>query len=172
MKVSIYKYLEGQRYLGVITQLSWKNPSQLYERSMEALGSQSMCTLYPDAPWNFWAIRAKATDTGKTLVYPVPWCCATYWKWGSGVSPKRALNMQLRGIVLWSLGHSSQKKSRKSRGGMYCICTLPRGGMYWEIRPPRKRDFPRAGILYPKAREIKEGCKIPPRGSVRPFSQN
>ena len=47
---------------------------------------------------------------------------------------------------------------------MYCICTLLRGGMYWEIRPPRKRDFPRAGILYPKAREIAEGCKIPPLG--------
>ena len=49
MKMSIYKSLEGQRDLGVITQLSWKNQSQLYERSMEALGSQSMCTLYPDA---------------------------------------------------------------------------------------------------------------------------
>ena len=50
MKMSFYKYLEGQRYLGVITQLSWKNQALLYEQSMEALGSQSMCTLYPDAP--------------------------------------------------------------------------------------------------------------------------
>ena len=61
----------------------------------------------------------------------------------------------------------------KSRQDTYCIRrTLPRGGMYWEIHPPRP-----------------EGCKIPPkgnlegrgacfsrciptRGSVRPFSHH
>ena len=25
----------------------------------------------------------------------------------------------------------------------YCICTLPRGGMYWVGHPRRPRDFPR-----------------------------
>ena len=37
---------------------------------------------------------------------------------------------------------------------MDCIRTLPRGGMYWEIHPPRPERFP-------------EGCKIPARGKSR-----
>ena len=60
----------------------------------------------------------------------------------------------------------------------YCIRTLPRGGMYWEIHPRGPRDFPRAWILHPEAREISrgrspreisraEGCKIHARGKSR-----
>ena len=37
--------------------------------------------------------------------------------------------------------------------GKYCIRTLPRGGMYWEIHPPRPERYP-------------EGCKIPARGKI------
>ena len=33
-----------------------------------------------------------------------------------------------------------------------CNNTLPRGGMYWKIRPPRIKRFAEAGILHPEAR--------------------
>ena len=36
----------------------------------------------------------------------------------------------------------------------YCIRTLPREGMYWEIHPRGPIDLPKTGILHPEAREI------------------
>ena len=59
----------------------------------------------------------------------------------------------------------------------YCNNTLPRGGMYWKIRPPRIERFAEAGILHPEAREIArgrslraisraEGCKIPAEANL------
>ena len=44
--------------------------------------------------------------------------------------------------------------SKKFGEQNYCIRTLPRGGMYWEIHPPR-------------AISRAEGCKIPARGKSR-----
>ena len=35
-----------------------------------------------------------------------------------------------------------------------CNNTLPSGGMYWKIRPPRIKRFAEARILHPEAREI------------------
>ena len=35
-----------------------------------------------------------------------------------------------------------------------CNNTLPSGGMYWKIRPPRIKIFAEARILHPEAREI------------------
>ena len=32
----------------------------------------------------------------------------------------------------------------------YCIRTLPRGGMYWEIHPPRPERFPKGGDFAPR----------------------
>ena len=46
----------------------------------------------------------------------------------------------------------------------HCNNTLPRGGMYWKIRPPRIERFAEAGILHPEAREIAR--KIHALGSV------
>ena len=43
----------------------------------------------------------------------------------------------------------------------YCIRTLPRGGMHWEIHPPRTERSPEGGDFTPRG-----------RGSVRPFSQH
>ena len=85
--------------------------------------------------------------------------------------------------------------------GEYCIRTLPRGGMYWEIHPPRPERFPKGrGFCTPRPERFPEGeargksrgprgAKSPPegnlkgrggcisqciptRGSVRPFSQH
>ena len=54
--------------------------------------------------------------------------------------------------------------------GRYCIRTLPRGGMYWEIHPPRPERFPKGGDFAPRGptdcpRAISrpEGCKIAAR---------
>ena len=33
---------------------------------------------------------------------------------------------------------------------MYCIRTLPRGGMYWKIHPPRPKRFPKGGDFAPR----------------------
>ena len=38
------------------------------------------------------------------------------------------------------------------RVGMYCIRTLPRGGMYWEIHPLRPERFPKGPVLFPDKR--------------------
>ena len=46
-----------------------------------------------------------------------------------------------------------------------CNNTLPRGGMYWKIRPPRIERFAEAGILHPEAREIARGQSRGPRGA-------
>ena len=40
---------------------------------------------------------------------------------------------------------------------IYCNNTLPRGGMYWKIRPPRIERFAEAGILHHEVREIAKG---------------
>ena len=64
---------------------------------------------------------------------------------------------------------------------LYCIRTLPRGGMYWKIHSPRPkrfpngcigkythlgpRDFPRVGILHPSAL----GKSLGPRGVYFPI---
>ena len=34
------------------------------------------------------------------------------------------------------------KDKVKERNSSYCICTLPRGGMFWEIHPPRPKRIP------------------------------
>ena len=36
------------------------------------------------------------------------------------------------------------------RSILYCIRTLPRGGMYWEIHPPRPERFPKGGDFAPR----------------------
>ena len=48
---------------------------------------------------------------------------------------------------------------------IYCIRTLPRGGMYWEIHPPRPERFP-------SALEIALGQSLGPRGAKSPPSGN
>ena len=67
---------------------------------------------------------------------------------------------------------------------MYWICTLPRGGMYRKIHPPRPKRFPKGGDFAPRGPrdcprakpegnlEGRGGCifrYIPTRGSVRTF---
>ena len=38
-----------------------------------------------------------------------------------------------------------------------CNNTLPSGGIYWKIRPPRIKRFAKAGILHPEALNIARG---------------
>ena len=40
--------------------------------------------------------------------------------------------------------------SLSSLSGKYCIRTLPRGGTYWEIHPPRPKRFPEGGDFAPR----------------------
>ena len=52
----------------------------------------------------------------------------------------------------------------------YWIRTLPRGGMYWEIHPPRRDRFPEGGDF--ARQEFAQGPRVmyfPTRGSVRLF---
>ena len=54
----------------------------------------------------------------------------------------------------WFRGKSISESPRPK---FYCNDTLPGGGMYWKISPPRIERFVNAGILHPEARENLEG---------------
>ena len=48
----------------------------------------------------------------------------------------------------------------------YCIRTLPRGGMYWEIHPQRPKRFPEGGAFAPRGpRDCPRNQPRGPRGA-------
>ena len=49
--------------------------------------------------------------------------------------------------------------------GKYCNNTLPRGGMYWKIRPPEDQDISRSRDFAPRGQsQGSRGAKFAPRG--------
>ena len=52
--------------------------------------------------------------------------------------------------------------------GFDCIRTLPRGGMYWEIHPPRPERFPKGGDFAPRGPRDCPRAKPEGRGVQNP----
>ena len=49
-------------------------------------------------------------------------------------------------------------------GTAYWVRTLPRGGMYWEIHPPRPKRFPKGGDFAP--RDPRDCTRAKPEGNL------
>ena len=51
-----------------------------------------------------------------------------------------------------------------------CIRTLPRGGMYWEIYPPRPKRFPEGGEFAPRG--TRDCPRAKPEGNLEDRGPN